>query len=231
MIKSPYLVLSASKCAVGDYILMSKAVVVLLTFVVKEPPFLNGSHPMCLPEEFALSGNGVERLRKKPFSLLLLINISVDHLVKGKLLWTVMTYKRGTFLTISFWTSVRTGLVVSTKTGKALRALTRKGCLPDAGHRGTFCVAVGVQYQSIVQSSRLSYSKQWALQWGPGESLQDLRCVMWMHLFSINSVNTLLLLPRVGVLKLLVLVTVVFLFPGLDVCRGSSSNVSQENIR
>lgn len=85
MIKSPYLVLSASKCAVGDYILMSKAVV-LLTFVVKEPPFLNGSHPMCLPEEFALSGNGEERLRKKPFSLLLLINISVDHLVKGKLL-------------------------------------------------------------------------------------------------------------------------------------------------
>lgn len=54
---------------------------------------------------------------------------------------------------------------------------------------------------------------------------------MWMHLFSINSVNMLLLLPRVGVLKLLVLVAVVFLFPGLDVCIGSSSNVSQENIR
>lgn len=54
---------------------------------------------------------------------------------------------------------------------------------------------------------------------------------MWMHLSSINLVNVLPLVPKVGVLKLLVLVAVVFLFPGLDVCRGSSSNVSQENIR
>lgn len=52
---------------------------------------------------------------------------------------------------------------------------------------------------------------------------------MCKHLFLINSVNTLLLLPRVGVLKLLVLVAVVFLFPGLDVCIGSSSNVSRRN--
>lgn len=45
--KSLCIVLSTSKCAVDDHILMSKAVVLIL--VVKEPPFLNGSQPICSP--------------------------------------------------------------------------------------------------------------------------------------------------------------------------------------